>query len=62
MEFFIVMFAILWVILSGIIASNKKRSVALWVILAILFGIFALIPLMCLKDLSKNEVKNANDQ
>jgi hypothetical protein len=55
MEFFIVMFAILWVVLSGIITSNKKRSVVLWVILAILFGIFALIPLICLKDLTNNE-------
>jgi hypothetical protein len=49
----VILFWILWVVLCGIVASNKNRSVANWVVLGILFGIFAFIPLLFLNKIEK---------
>lgn len=46
---------IVWVacaIACGVIASNKGRNVAGWVVLGILFGIFAVLVLAFLKPLT----------
>lgn len=49
----IVLFWILWVVLCGIVAQNKNRSVGSWVFLGLLFGLFAFIPLLFLSKLEK---------
>ena len=42
---------IIWAVIAaacGYIASEKNRSVALWVFAGVLFGIFALAVVLCL--------------
>ena len=49
MEFIIILgWFIVLPIVAGIIASNKKRTVAGWVISTLIFGIFALVVLIAL--------------
>lgn len=42
-------------IICSIIARRKNRSVAAWLVLGILFGIFALISIACLPSVQTSE-------
>ena len=41
-------FAILWMILSGMVAGSKGYTPALWLLAAFLFGPFALLAIVCM--------------
>jgi len=53
---FLILLYLLFIILSGIVAYNKHRSVIGWVVLSLFFSWFSFFILLFLKD--KNPQKN----
>jgi hypothetical protein len=50
-------FWIFWTVLCGIIANNKNRNVIGWVLIGLIFGIFAVIILALLPKIEHESLK-----